>query len=469
MNQRVISFFLSSCVLLGTSQATIPTVLAVNTDTISDFAVSDTIPAAAFSLHASQLRMDIGEQQHLTAISQYNTDMTGIIWHSSDETICSVDSQGTITAVSNGCAEITAALDGFSAKLSIHVGLSKPDITSISLTNNGNVSLSWSSVSDSDGYRVYYRASDAQPWEACETLTTLQWTDEQKYTGGEYSVRAFKLRNSQTDDPLTLWSAYASPASTNIPTVLPPTEFSAASASSNEITLHWKGAAYADGYFIYRKTSAEDPWTLLTDITDSEQERYSDTTVTAGRTYYYTIRSYQLVNEEHILSTYDSNGISCNAQQPSPVKKAAETAQPQISSKSSKICAQYTATCSKNTFADVIIACKAIDGTVIEAGKSFSFDIASKPSAVQHSISGSIFEPAVVQSPLLSGGFCEVSDALYQLAKRAELTVSMSSGSTPKTKTAPFSIHLKNTTKHPLVLKAVFHSGILRVQLLNAS
>ncbi|MGN0649740.1 MAG: hypothetical protein ACI4KM_04825, partial [Oscillospiraceae bacterium] len=67
------------------------------------------------------------------------------------------------------------------------------------------------------------------------------------------------------------------------------------------VTLTWNKVTGATSYRIYRADSATGAKTLLKAVTSAT---YTDTTVTAGKTYYYFVAAYDSVNSK--LSAYSS-------------------------------------------------------------------------------------------------------------------------------------------------------------------
>lgn len=76
---------------------------------------------------------------------------------------------------------------------------------------------------------------------------------------------------------------------------------------SNGINISWKKSSIdVDGYEIERKTSTNKKYTILTTL-DKSKTSYLDTTpATSGKTYYYRVRSYKIVNGAKIYSNYSN-------------------------------------------------------------------------------------------------------------------------------------------------------------------
>lgn len=69
------------------------------------------------------------------------------------------------------------------------------------------------------------------------------------------------------------------------------TTMKSVSNQANGVKIQWKAAVGASKYYIYRKTSATGAWKQLKVVSNSKLS-YVDTSVTAGKTYFYTVRAY---------------------------------------------------------------------------------------------------------------------------------------------------------------------------------
>lgn len=70
------------------------------------------------------------------------------------------------------------------------------------------------------------------------------------------------------------------------------------------IRLDWSRNGTADGYTVYRKSGKD--WKLLATIEDEKQNYYTDKNVIKGRTYFYKIRAYSVVQDNWIYGSYTS-------------------------------------------------------------------------------------------------------------------------------------------------------------------
>lgn len=77
-------------------------------------------------------------------------------------------------------------------------------------------------------------------------------------------------------------------------------------AAKGKITASWNKVAGATGYRVFRATSKTGTYTRIKSITNGNTLSYEDTSVTAGKTYYYKVRAYRTVNGKDILSDFST-------------------------------------------------------------------------------------------------------------------------------------------------------------------
>mgnify|MGYP002627200546 CR=1 FL=1 len=75
--------------------------------------------------------------------------------------------------------------------------------------------------------------------------------------------------------------------------------------NSKGLKVKWAKVSGADGYYVYRRASADDKWEKAATIEGRTNVTYSDTSVKAGKRYYYTIKAY---SDDGYVSAKDSDG-----------------------------------------------------------------------------------------------------------------------------------------------------------------
>lgn len=323
MKTRFLSALLTGTILLGSFSELGTAAFAVQTDPAVQ--TDTTVEYMTIQPNAHWLR--VGEQKLLTTVLP-ETEQT-VTWSSSDTTICTVDSTGMLTAIHDGVAVITAQAGTISASCTVHVGIAAPEALTASTGSDGTI-LSWNAVDDCDGYRVFRRTTTEGEWEDIATLTGTTWTDSFDTDVVEYAVCAYKLRNSQTDAPETIWSdmtctqAPTSQATEKAASAKPdtPVLVSAEAPTSGGVCITWKSVPNADGYYIYRKSG--DSWNKIHMVRNTATCTYTDTRTAASTAYTYTVRAYTR-NHGIALSDYDDIGVTATTSAVKPAPDPAPT------------------------------------------------------------------------------------------------------------------------------------------------
>ncbi|MDD6390359.1 MAG: fibronectin type III domain-containing protein, partial [Firmicutes bacterium] len=150
------------------------------------------------------------------------------------------------------------------------------------------VTISWTGNSDADSYNIY-RASSA---------------------GGKYTLSGTSKKNSFTDSGLKVKTAYyykveavngagtgeksdALKAET-ISETGKVTGIVRTARTRSTITFKWTADENAEGYYVYRSNAYNGTYTKIAQVSENT---YKDTGRTAGRSYYYKIKAYNMLGE----------------------------------------------------------------------------------------------------------------------------------------------------------------------------
>ncbi len=174
------------------------------------------------------------------------------------------------------------------------------------------IQINWNKVSSADGYSVYRKLPGGN-YKKIATIkgnSRFYYRDYKVEPGVEYiyTVRAY-------DNSVN--GCYKSSGISAI--ILTAPELSAVSEENIGITVNYSQVKGAEGYRIYRKTD-DNKWERICDIAGGDTLSYTDTDVTEGKTYCYTVRA----KNGSILGRYDAKGVSCL------YEKAEETTAPEI-------------------------------------------------------------------------------------------------------------------------------------------
>ena len=223
------------------------------------------------------------------------------------EAVTITETTFTVTGLDNGTtyryvvrAVNSAGIEsGDSSEISATPALTIPPVPK-NLTANpadAQVTLSWAASNSADEYRVY-RAStpDGTLVRIAEgtTITETSYIDTGLTNGTEYryTVRAFNIRGESTDSNEVTARPVAS-------TVAPPAPANlTATAGDTEVSLSWDAVPGATEYRIYRAaTAAPDPLARIAENDTIIVTTYTDTGLTNGTTYRYTVRAVNNIGE----------------------------------------------------------------------------------------------------------------------------------------------------------------------------
>lgn len=177
-----------------------------------------------------------------------------------------------------------------------------PVIQSVSSTGYRNLKISWLPAAGAwtDGYEIY-RSENGKDYEriANRKGVVTSYSDTVPKTGTVYS---YKICGYKQDGSAVKRSAYTSAKSGK---ALPnASKFTYGKADTyNKVTLKWSKSTGADGYRIYRATSAGGSYAFLK---DTKALSYSNGGLDTGRTYYYKVRPYCVVNGVNVYGNYSS-------------------------------------------------------------------------------------------------------------------------------------------------------------------
>lgn len=146
--------------------------------------------------------------------------------------------------------------------------------------------LSWEKVAGASGYVVYRYNSVKKAYERHKVTKITGFTNTGLSTGKTYyyKVRAYRTTNGK--------NVYGNPSGAvkAIPIPAVPYSVKAAGASRTSIVIVWSAVNGASGYVVYRSNSADKDFIR---ITVSKAKSFTDTSLTAGKIYYYKVRAYR--------------------------------------------------------------------------------------------------------------------------------------------------------------------------------
>lgn len=167
----------------------------------------------------------------------------------------------------------------------------------LTLTPNGSnqFDLTWTGVEGATRY-IIYRKSDTSAWKKILTLGK----DARSYTSkamaeGTYTYQVKAARYDSVDRVMTNGSNEVVGVATSEVLTL-----NAEKASDTQVAITWNKLATMKYYDVYRATSVDGKYTLLKRTTATT----TTNTVKAGKTYYYKVRAYNVVDGVKVYTNY---------------------------------------------------------------------------------------------------------------------------------------------------------------------
>ncbi len=199
---------------------------------------------------------------------------------------------GTATAVPFTASAVETNAPVVSAQ-SAKTSLATPKISKAESVNGG-VKISWSKVKGAVKYRVYYKGSKG--WTRLADTTSTSYTDSKVSSGKTYTYTVRCINSSATK----FTSGYDSKGKT-VKYISAP-KITKAESVNGGVKISWNKSNGAEKYRVYYKGSKG--WTKLADTTSTS---YTDSKVSSGKTYTYTVRCINS-SATKFTSGYDSKG-----------------------------------------------------------------------------------------------------------------------------------------------------------------
>lgn len=252
----------------------------------------------ALKLDREKLTLQIGKQTSLTATPTYSAEGATpwmVYWKSDHPEVASVNDCGEIIAKKTGKAVITVYNGTVRAMCTVVVPPDKPKVTAS--VSGKKLKLSWKKVSGASGYAIYRLNGGSykriKTVKASTRQVTLALADgKQAYS---YRVCAYRTIDGKK------YYGGKSGVKTAVSTV---SSLQAKAVRGKGIKLTWKSLKTVDGYVIYRKTGKNGSYKKIKTAADKKSGGYTDKTAKKGKTYYYRIRAYTLVDGKKVYGSY---------------------------------------------------------------------------------------------------------------------------------------------------------------------
>lgn len=162
-----------------------------------------------------------------------------------------------------------------------------------------SISTSWSTVPLATGYEVYKATSSNGSYALLLDTADNSYEDTSltPLSNYYYKVRAYMMVGT-----LKVYGNCSSIINSR-PAPSGPSNVKATRTSSNSIRLTWSREASANGYELFRATSSNGIYSLVSSVSAS-YSYYTNSRLTTGKTYYYKIRSYGTVGKTRVYGNW---------------------------------------------------------------------------------------------------------------------------------------------------------------------
>ena len=174
--------------------------------------------------------------------------------------------------------------------------LAQANITGVKANGSMKLQISWKKVSGASGYYIYRKNNTTGQDEQIAKIlsgSTLTYTDSVGASNEKfyYKVRAYSVNAGK--------EGVGTASSEKYGKAIERTAISyVKSKNATTLRIHWKQVTGAAGYTIKRSTSKNGKYEKIKTITSSDTVTYDDTSVKAGKTYYYKVEAYNTVKDK---------------------------------------------------------------------------------------------------------------------------------------------------------------------------
>ncbi len=185
------------------------------------------------------------------------------------------------------------SVSGFSGEVSGRA-LAKATITYVKSKSRKKIEIAWEKVTGASGYYVYRKNATTGSYEQVAKITsgsTLSYVDSVEKNNTEYS---YKVQAYSTSFGTIGVGKNSSPKSGIA--LAKPTISNVVAKDQSTMLVEWSKVGGASGYTIKRSTSENGTYKKIATITSRSTLSYRDTTVSAGKVYYYKVEAYNNVD-----------------------------------------------------------------------------------------------------------------------------------------------------------------------------
>ena len=260
---------------------------------------SITINVEGMSLSHSEKTLNINSSFTLKAtVSAENKTVS---WSSNNAKAATVDQKGKVTAKGVGKATITAKSSSGVKKTCVVTVLPAKPYVNVSSYSYNYIHLKWNRSTYADGYQIY-RATTGK-YKKIATITknkTKIYKDKTVVSGKtyKYRIRAYKKTGGVTYyTKYTYATCVARPKPGKITS-------SKVTKGKKSVNIRWHKYAGSSAYVLYRREEGVKKYTRIATIKGNKTFLYKDKQIKKGKTYFYRMRIYKVVNKKKLYGSY---------------------------------------------------------------------------------------------------------------------------------------------------------------------
>ena len=166
-----------------------------------------------------------------------------------------------------------------------------PEVTSVA-ADGKEVTVEWTAAEGAAGYVIYVKAPGSDAYKRLAEVKDGS-AESYTYTVDAFGKYAYKVKAYGKVNGHRVTGTRSAAKSI---VVRPNTTIFALQSGKGKITVTWSPQEGVDGYVVYKATSTEGTYKAAAKFEGNSTRKYVDTKVTVGKTYYYKVKAYVLVN-----------------------------------------------------------------------------------------------------------------------------------------------------------------------------
>jgi fibronectin type 3 domain-containing protein len=193
-----------------------------------------------------------------------------------------------------------------------------PTNVNASATSQTNIRITWSSISNADGYRIFKSESSTGDFIEIGASTANTYNDSNltPHSTHFYKVSAY---NKHGESSL---SGYVSATATLISA---PTNVRVTTVTSSSINIAWDSVQNATGYRVYRRTGETGDFTPASALTTTSLTNWTNSSLDAETKYYYRVKARNASSESDFSEIVSASTSMAIPAVPSNVTAAANS------------------------------------------------------------------------------------------------------------------------------------------------